>query len=88
MWESGAGTIVNIFVIFNSFAPKFLYIGPSRSQQPNWLPKHRRGQGAFIGPWPEGSREARKPNLWIARIGTGMPPLPRKFACACVLTVA
>jgi len=88
MWESGAGTIVNIFVIFNSFAPEFSYIGASGSQQPGWFPKHCRGQGAFIGPWPEGSREARKPDFWIARIGAGMLPLPRKFVCAFVLIVA
>ena len=87
MRESGAGTIVNIFVIFNSFAHISSHIGPSGSQQPSWLPKHCRSQGTFIEPWPEGSRDARKPDFWIARIGAGMLPLPRKFVCAFVLIV-
>jgi hypothetical protein len=43
MWESGAGTIVNGLIIFNPFTPKSLCVGPTRSQQPDWLPKHRRG---------------------------------------------
>lgn len=43
MWESGAGTIVNKLIIFDSFIPKFLCVGPTGPQQPDWLPKHRRG---------------------------------------------